>query len=275
VQPSVSVVIPTWNRAHTIERAIDSALRQSLPVLEVLVCDDGSTDDTDSVVASIAKQDARVRWIEGKRGGRPAIPRNRGLRESRGDWLAFLDSDDEWLPDKLKLQLEAARALGSLAVCSNAIRVDVDRNELGVLLDWDHARLKFGDLLAVNRVVCSSSVFHRSLLSKVGGFREEPEFKHLDDYVFWLRVAALTDFAYCGGALVHYRDDPKHSIRSDQSIPPEEAQRILVFGATRSWLVKSELGATRRLAALASLELGKFRITSLTLARKLKRRLFR
>ena len=73
-------VIPTWNRAHTIQRAIESTLRQSLQVLEVLICDDGSSDDTESVVASIAKRDERVRWIVGERAGRPAIPRNRGFQ---------------------------------------------------------------------------------------------------------------------------------------------------------------------------------------------------
>ena len=92
--PSVSVIIPTWNRAHTLPRAIESVLSQSLPILEVLICDDGSTDGTAEAVMAMARQDPRIRWLPGERGGRPAIPRNRGIRESRGEWLAFLDSDD-------------------------------------------------------------------------------------------------------------------------------------------------------------------------------------
>lgn len=270
MQPSVSVVIPTWNRAHTIQRAIDSALRQSLPVLEVLVCDDGSTDDTESVVASIARHDARVRWIEGKRGGRPAIPRNRGLRESRGDWVAFLDSDDEWLPRKLATQYDAVKRLGTQAVCSNATRVGADGLELGVLLDWNLPRFTFGELLAGNRVVCSSCVVHRSLLRKTGEFPEEQEFTAVEDYVLWLRVAALTDFAYCLDALVQYRDDPGTSVRSKQSIPPE-SQRNLVLAATRLWLRKAEMSVSRRIAAQASVSLAQMRCIVASLAGRMRR----
>jgi glycosyltransferase involved in cell wall biosynthesis len=263
------VIIPTWNRARTIQRAIDSALQQTLPVLEILVCDDGSTDDTESIVASIAKHDARVRWIAGERGGRPAIPRNRGLRESRGNWLAFLDSDDAWLPGKLEAQLDAARGLRTLAVCSNAIRVAADGRESGALLDWSRPRLTFGDLLTANRVVCSSCVLHRSLLAKAGGFPEEPEFKAVEDYVLWLRVAALADLAYCRGALVHYWDDPEGSIRSEQSIPPE-TQKTLVLAATRAWLLNGELGAARRMSALARVGLAQIRFAVERLTRRLK-----
>lgn len=269
MQASFSVIIPTWNRAHTIVRAIESALGQSPPVLEILVCDDGSTDDTETIVAHIANRDARVRWVPGERGGCPAIPRNRGLREGRGEWVAFLDSDDAWLPGKLEAQLEAARALGTLAVCSNAIRVAADGRESGPLLDWQNPRLRFGDLLAVNRVVCSSCVLHRSLLAKTGGFPEGPEFKAIEDYVLWLRVAALTDFAYCQDALVHYWDDPEGSIRAGQTIDPE-TQRALVLAATRSWLRNCELGAARRISALASIGLARTRFAVTALARRLK-----
>lgn len=270
MQASVSVVIPTWNRAHTIRRAIESALRQSLPVLEILVCDDGSTDDTASGVARIAAHDARVRWIAGERAGRPAIPRNRGLRESQGAWLAFLDSDDEWVPGKLEAQLDAARRSGARAVCSNATRVPVDGSESSAWLDWNRPRLTFSDLLTLNRVVCSSCVLHRSLLETTGGFPEEPEFKAVEDYVLWLRVAALTDFAYCRDTLVRYCDDPGASVRSTHSIPPE-AHRSLVLAATSLWLRTSEMNTSRRLPALASVALARTRLAAAALARRVRR----
>src|SRR5262249_7122187 len=102
-EPSVSVIIPTWNRAATVMAAVESALAQTHAPLEVLVCDDGSSDDSAQRVGALP--DPRVRWLPGPRGGRPAIPRNRGIAAARGEWLAFLDSDDEWLPDKLERQL--------------------------------------------------------------------------------------------------------------------------------------------------------------------------
>ena len=183
--------------------------------------------------------------------------------------MAFLDSDDAWLPGKLEAQLDAARGLRTLAVCSNAIRVAADGRESGALLDWSRPRLMFSDLLTANRVVCSSCVLHRSLLAKAGGFPEEPEFKAVEDYVLWLRVAALTDFAYCRDALVHYYDDPQASIRSEQSIPPE-TQRRLVLAASTAWLLNSELGAPRRISALASVGLAQIRLAVAALARRLR-----
>src|SRR5512135_2903291 len=127
--PSVSVIIPTWNRRETLERAVRSALDQTVVPQEVLVCDDGSTDDSRRIVEAIG--DPRVRWVEGPRGGRPAIPRNRGIRESSGEWLAFLDSDDEWMRDKLARQLAAAAGSGCRAVCTNAERFIPGRGVAG------------------------------------------------------------------------------------------------------------------------------------------------
>ena len=274
MQPSVSVVIPTWNRAHTIARAIESALRQSLPVLEILVCDDGSTDGTESVVRQISSGDARVRWIAGERGGCPAIPRNRGLPEARGDWLAFLDSDDTWRPEKLAVQMEALRQSGGLAVCSNAMRVHSDGRQIGLLLDWERPNLAFADLLDVNRVVCSSCMLHRSLISITGGFPEDPEFKVGEDYVLWLRIASLTDFVYCRDALTYYQDDPQGSIRGQYDIPPLK-QKALVLAATRAWLFSGKLATFRRISALASLGNAYFRLAAAIIARRVPIGLFR
>jgi teichuronic acid biosynthesis glycosyltransferase TuaG len=231
---SVSVVIPTWNRAGRLVEAIASALAQSAPVLEVLVCDDGSTDDSAERVAALAAVDPRVRWLPGARGGRPAIPRNRGIAASRGEWLAFLDSDDTWLPGKLAAQLEAARRLGCGTVCSNALRV-VDGSDAGPLLAWRRPVLLFRDLLRENLVVCSSCVARRSLVQRAGGFPEAPQFKAIEDYALWLRLSTLGDFAYCADPLVRYRDEPKASIRAEQQIAPLR-QKLLVLEHLQDWL---------------------------------------
>jgi teichuronic acid biosynthesis glycosyltransferase TuaG len=246
VQASVSVVIPTWNRATTLVAAIESAIGQSLPVLEVLVCDDGSTDCTEQVVASIAANDARVRWIPGARAGRPAIPRNRGILESRGEWLAFLDSDDTWLPDKLAVQMAAAQRLGCDAVCSNALRVASDGGS-APFLDSRAERLTLSDIARVNLIVCSSAVVNRKILQRTGGFPEEPELKAVEDYALWLRVATLTDFAYCAQPLVQYRDDPTASIRSEQALSVS-AQRRGVIHSWQVWTQSAGLPLARRFA---------------------------
>ncbi len=231
----VSVIIPTWNRADTIEKAVASALAQSFPVLEVLVCDDGSTDGTLGCIRELATQDHRVRWISAAHAGRPAVPRNRGILASRGDWLAFLDSDDAWLPGKIAAQLDAAHRLGCLAACSNAMRVLRDGTELGAVLDWSGSRVTLDDLIAVNQVICSSSIARRSVVVEAGGFPEAPEFKAIEDYALWLRVAQRTDFAYCPELFVRYRDEPGSSIRATQDLSPYR-QKQLVLGSLKQWV---------------------------------------
>lgn len=228
---NVSVIIPTWNRSATLEKAIRSALAQTIPPQEVLVCDDGSTDGSKQKVSSI--RDNRVRWIEGTRGGRPAIPRNRGIRESKGNWIAFLDSDDEWQPQKLEKQLELANRLGCKAVCSSAARYIPSEGIRGAYLTWTKDTITFNDLLRENLVICSSALIHKSLLLAAGGFPEDRQLKALEDYALWLRIATWTDFAYISTPEVIYRDDPENSIRSEN----DEYHRLfkIVFKDFLSW----------------------------------------
>lgn len=213
--PTVSVVIPTWNRAHTLDAAIDSALAQDHAPLEILVCDDGSSDDTAARIAR--RRDRRVRLVAGPHSGLPAVPRNRGIRQSGGEWLAFLDSDDVWLPGKLRAQLALARALGCLAATGNAQRVVPGEGARGSLLAGRPARLCFHDLVRENQVVCSAAMFHCSLISKVGGFPEQPALRAIEDYALWLRVATYTDFAFVAAPLLAYTDDPTSSILRDDA----------------------------------------------------------
>src|SRR3989304_3363777 len=175
---SVSVIIPTWNRANIVVKAIKSVLNQTLPPLEILVCDDGSIDDTFEIVKSIKNK--RIKWIAGAHSGLPAVPRNRGIKESRGEWLTFLDSDDEWLPKKLEKQLALAKRLDCLAVCCNAYSVDAEGKRKKYLA-YSKETIDFFDLLKANHVICSTAVIHRSLISKCLGFPENKNLKAIED----------------------------------------------------------------------------------------------
>lgn len=101
--PLVSVIIPTYNRAHTLPASIDSVLCQTYDNLEVIVVDDGSTDGTEIFVRGLA--DSRVRYIKNSGNHGPAAARNLGVRRAEGEYVAFQDSDDEWRPDKLEKQM--------------------------------------------------------------------------------------------------------------------------------------------------------------------------
>ncbi len=229
---SVSIVIPTWNRADSIEKAITSALDQTHAPLEILVCDDGSTDRTEEIVRAI--DDPRVKWLPGPRGGCPAIPRNRGINASRGEWLAFLDSDDSWLPNKLAEQFLALKNGSCQAACSNAFRNVPPEGIVGTLIEWNKPRITFITLLHDNKVITSSVLVRRSLLELSEGFPEDHALKVGEDYSLWLRVATQTDFAYVNAALVEYRDDPVNSVRAESVA--EDLQRSRVLHNFRQWI---------------------------------------
>src|SRR6478672_2666674 len=109
----VSVIMPVYNGAAFVSRAIDSVLRQTVRDLELIVVDDGSTDDTREVVTAIT--DSRLRYIHQQNRG-PSVARNNGIRAASAEWIAFLDSDDYWLPTKLEAQLARAREVPDAGV---------------------------------------------------------------------------------------------------------------------------------------------------------------
>ncbi|MBP9819214.1 glycosyltransferase family 2 protein [Candidatus Woesebacteria bacterium] len=220
--PTISVIIPTWNSAKTLVAAITSCLNQTLPPLEILVCDDGSSDDSKHVVEAI--NDARVIWLPATHVGTPAAPRNNGLNKARGTWIAFCDSDDEWLPTKLEKQYKLAEKNGHKAICTNAlIKQDGVLTDKKMLSDESDI-ISFSKLITGNTIICSSAIVHASICTSVGGFPEDQQYASFEDYVFWLRVTTKTPFAYLSEALVIYDDHPNTSIRS-KSVPDKELKR--------------------------------------------------
>jgi teichuronic acid biosynthesis glycosyltransferase TuaG len=211
--PLVSIIIPTWNRSSLLVDAVRSSLSQTVRSFEVLVCDDGSTDDSEYLVKSL--QDSRVKWIEGRRFGYPGPARNRGIQLAQGKWVAFLDSDDLWAADKLERQLDAMYLRGLQASSTNAKQVIPSSiDEPSPLLCLEKDTITLSDLLSSNWIVCSSMLVDRNLLIEAGGFPEGQEFRAIEDYALWLKVSALTNIAYLSSCHVSYRDDPSTSIRS-------------------------------------------------------------
>jgi teichuronic acid biosynthesis glycosyltransferase TuaG len=239
----VSVIIPTWNRAGTVGNAVQSVLRQTFPPLEILVCDDGSTDDSERIVKEFG--DSRIHWLPGYRAERPAVPRNRGILASKGEWLAFLDSDDAWLPGKLGRQLEAIKCLGCKASCTNAVRYVPGKGEHGSLLTWRKERIRFEELVEENVIICSSALIHRSVLDRAKGFPEEKPLRALEDYALWLRISTQTDFAYVSEPQVIYSDDVENSIRAQSENVLVQRRRVL--GNLRRWAWTQKVAPKYRL----------------------------
>ncbi len=203
--PRISVVIPTYNRARDLERALASVLGQTFDDFEVLVVDNHSTDDTQTVIARFA--DSRVSLYNIDNEGVVAKSRNLGIRLARGEFVAFLDSDDWWTPNKLRASLEGLEA-GADVVFHHLYLVT--RPEQKVYLRKVRARdvrsPVFRDLLINGAALPQSSVvMRRSLLLEIGGMPEDREFVATEDYVCWLRAARQTErFHRIRGTLGYY-----------------------------------------------------------------------
>lgn len=214
----VSVVIPTYNRATLLQQAVESILNQKDDDLELIVVDDGSSDDTYGMLAGY--QDPRLKVVSAKRTGVPGHVRNLGLQVARGEYIAFLDSDDVCLPTRIQRQatvLDQNPTVG--LVCSNARVIDQEGREVGKLyLDADlrATGVVLDQLLGVNFVVNSSAMVRRTLVEKAGFFSESPRLRAVEDYDLWLRIAAISDVVYLPEPLVLYRDHDE-SLRSGVS----------------------------------------------------------
>ncbi len=245
----VSVIIPTFNRLELLLKAVESVMLQTYPVIEIIICDDGSTDNTAEEISKI--KDSRIIYLPLNHSGRPAPARNAGIIKSSGTWLAFLDSDDTWHPEKIRIQIAGVQSSGLLAACSNAYRIK--ENNKSLFFESVFTRINFSTLLNDNKIICSSSLIHRTLIEKVTGFPEEPAFRGIEDYALWLRVAALTEFQFCNEPLVNYLDLPASSIRKDSQGYFNEKRRILLN--LKNWLLKNGTSSQLETTALAEKEL--------------------
>jgi teichuronic acid biosynthesis glycosyltransferase TuaG len=211
----ISVIIPNWNGAKTIEAVIRSCINQTLKPIEILVCDDGSTDDSEKIVKEINNN--LVQWIPLPHSGTPAIPRNNGINMSKGEWIAFCDNDDEWVSTKLEKQISLLIKLGCEASCTNAIRRINGVNVNKKMINYKKEKISFCDLLNSNSIVCSSSLVKKSILEKVDKFSEKIEHGSYADFICWLRVLTQTNFAFINESLIVYDDHPQTSIRASET----------------------------------------------------------
>jgi glycosyltransferase involved in cell wall biosynthesis len=200
------VVIPTRDRDRFLTQALTSVLWQRGVELEVIVVDDGSTDDPSDVVAGF--KDDRIRVIRHASVRGVSVARNTGIAAAVGDWLAFIDDDDVWAPSKLAAQLDAAKATGRSWSCTSAVRVDTDLNVISVY-PAKPAEMLARQLRQWNYVPggCSSVLVHRTSLPG-----KEPIFdtrlKHFADWDLWIRLASREPPAVVAEPLVGYRLHP-------------------------------------------------------------------
>ena len=195
--PRISAIIPTFNRAHLLPRAVDSILSQTLPPHSVILVDDGSTDGTEKL---IKKNYPEIKYLKQDNLGVSAA-RNAGITATSCEWLAFLDSDDEWLPEKLARQMEVLNLAPAMKIChSDEIWI---RNGKRVNPLKKHSKSggwMFKKALPICCISPSSAMIHRSVFDNVGLFEES--LPACEDYDLWLRVTSSYPVLYISEKLV-------------------------------------------------------------------------
>jgi glycosyltransferase involved in cell wall biosynthesis/predicted SAM-dependent methyltransferase len=233
----VSVIIPTYNRFAQVCCAVESVLRQTYGDVEVIVVDDGSQDQTPSAFPG---RFPSVQYIRIEHSGLPAVARNTGARLATGAYVAFLDSDDQWLPEKLAQQVAVLDAHATVGlVCSNAFVIHGDgerSNQRYLAPENESRRYALAKLLHGNFVIASTAVVRRSVLEQVGLFEEASVLRAVEDYDLWLRIAAVSEVFYDPNTLALYRDDPTQSIRGGIASSRQWESRLLILSRLRQVL---------------------------------------
>tara|TARA_A100001011_G_C14303133_1_gene841801 strand:+ start:470 stop:1369 length:900 start_codon:yes stop_codon:yes gene_type:complete len=232
--PIISIVTPTYNRAEYISKALNSVIDQTFKNWELIIVDNNSSDHTDKIISEC--NDPRVRYFKINNNGIIAKSRNLGIKVARGEWIAFLDSDDWWTKDKLEICYENINK--KLDFIYHKMEV-IDGNQ-----KFYYIRNKFkgrklnkpilNDLLVGaikqgNAIGGSSVIVRKSLLYKIGGISENKNLVASEDYNTWLRIAQITDqFKYLEKKLGYYLIHDGSTQKKNLSIPHKEAVKDFI-----------------------------------------------
>lgn len=196
----ISVILPTFNRSNMIVRSICSVLNQTYKDFELIIVDDGSTDCTQDMVSRI--KDSRIRYIRHEKNKGAAAARNTGIKAAQCDLIAFQDSDDEWVPEKLEKQIKAILALpDDFGVIYSAFwrlgkqKIYIPRKNISMKEGWMYKQLLYGNIVGM-----PVSLIKKECFNVVGGFSEN--LRALEDWELFLRISKFFKFKYIDEALV-------------------------------------------------------------------------
>ena len=236
----ISVVIPTFNRISLVARAIDSVLKQSLNPYEIIVVDDGSEDGTSEMIQNKYKS---IKLIQQQNNGVSAA-RNNGIKHAKGDWIALLDSDDEWIEKKLENQVDRLIKTPEYDFChTNEIWI---RNGVRVNQRKKHEKYGgyiFDKCLDICRISPSSVLFRKNILDHVGWF--DDQLPVCEDYDLWLRITAEYRILFI--------DDPliiKYGGHDDQLSHGVEGIEFFRIKSLENLLERSELSTDNRILSI-------------------------
>jgi glycosyltransferase involved in cell wall biosynthesis len=245
--PLISVIIPTYNRADLLPRAVRSACEQTYRNLEILVVDDASIDDTEEVARALEKEDARVRYVKREENGGANAARNIGIQESKGEYIALLDSDDEWLPEKIEKQIQVFEKSDDekLGVVYCGYERKKDTATISSFTPIYRGNI-FEKLLCKNVVGgCSSVLIKKECFGKSDFFDESEEIRKggAQDYDLWLRLAHKYHFDFAIEPLFFYYIHKKNMTVTNSSLARMKALEYVAEKNKRFYLKKPHLFA--------------------------------
>jgi len=185
--PKVSVIIPTYNRADLLPRAIDSVLNQTYQDFELIIVNDGSIDNTEDIVKRFQKKDKRIQYIKYDKNRGPSEARNTGMKIAKGKYVAFLDSDDEWLENKLEKQLDVFKNPQINVVTCWAYWVNEIKNKTSIYtVPYFDDPLPY--ILKENYILSSPSgvILKKNVIEKIGFF--DSSLRIAQDWDYWMRI---------------------------------------------------------------------------------------
>lgn len=236
--PKVSVVIPTYNRADYIEETVNSVLNQTYKDFELIVVDDGSTDNTLEI---LEKYKNKIKVIAQKNSER-AISRNTGVKNSSGEYIAFLDSDDIWIENKLEQQVEILDSKKDVILTNGiCLRIDEKGNKTKIAKrqTTGHSGFIYEKLLFRNSIVSPTPLIRRNAFEQTEGFK--CKYIPYEDWEMWIRLSLLGEFYFLDKPLAYYRIHFNQSVALVKAEKIEEVTNHLLFDSFKLTEVNEEI----------------------------------
>lgn len=227
LNPKVSIVIPTYNRVDFLPKAVQSVLNQTYRDWEMIIVDDGSIDNTEEVANGY--KESRIRYIAHKYNLGISASRNTGIKNSRGEYIAFLDSDDEWFPEKISRQMNIFQkedskcgvvCTGGYKIKGNQIMSIMSIKSIPINLDSFYERFLFENFIWISSVLVKKECFE-----KVGLFDEN--LKSCEDWDMWIRIAKYYQFIFLETPLIKYVIHPGQ--KSENLLDKINARKRILF----------------------------------------------
>lgn len=204
-QLTIGVIIPAYNAAKYLNNCLISICEQDYQPQQVLIIDDGSTDDTSQIIEKLRTKYPIIKYQRQNNAGQ-AVARNRGIAELDTDLIAFCDADDYWEPGKLRQQVKVFNDQDVGFCYTNASIVDENGTDLGDFFSIikPYRGKVYSNILLGSCIPTSSVIIRRGIINSMGGFNNNPSKKYVEDYDFWIRVSKSTKFEYVNQRLVKY-----------------------------------------------------------------------